>query len=135
MDVTLSQIAMDRIVEHARAEHPRECCGILLGVRDCIGDVVPAANVHATPCTHFEIDPQALVDAHRAARIGGPEVLGYYHSHPQGAARPSQTDQAMASGDGRIWLIAGRGDGALSVTLWRDAPGGFTPLSYRVTSA
>jgi proteasome lid subunit RPN8/RPN11 len=107
---------------------PREACGILLGRGNRIEQVVPTRNVHPAPHSHFEIDPQALVDAHRAARNGGPEVLGYYHSHPAGPAEPSATDRAMATGDGRVWAIVGAGD----VTFWRDDRHGFVPLSYAV---
>lgn len=87
---------------------------------------MPAANVHPDPLGHFEIDPQALVDAHRAARAGGPDLIGYYHSHPTGIAEPSATDRAQASGDGRVWAIVGGGD----VTFWRDDEHGFVKLSY-----
>ena len=80
------------------------------------------------PANHFEIDPAALIAAHRAARAGGPQVLGYYHSHPNGRAEPSATDAVQASGDGRIWAIIAGG----AVTWWRDAPHGFEPLPTRV---
>lgn len=112
----------------ARAAHPREACGLLLGEAGRITAARETANVHPTPATHFEIDPQALIDAHRAARAGGPEVVGYFHSHPTGAAAPSATDLAMAAQDGRIWaIIAGE-----EVTFWQDTRAGFTALSYRV---
>lgn len=112
----------------AQAAHPDECCGILLGEGRAINRAVPAKNVHPTPQTHFEIDPQALIDAHRAAREGGLQVAGYYHSHPVGEAEPSATDAAMASGDGRVWaLIAGE-----DLQFWRDETGGFKALSYQV---
>ena len=98
--------------------HPCECCGLLLGGDERITEIGPATNVHPTPETHFEIDPQALVDAHRAARAGGAQVVGYYHSHPNGFAEPSATDRVAASGDGRIWLIIAAG----SINGWKDTP-------------
>ena len=113
------------IAEAARA-HPRECCGILLGEGDTITAIAPAANVHASPESHFEIDTQALVDAHRNARGGGPQVLGYYHSHPNGLARPSVTDEAMATGQGLIWAIIAAG----RVTFWREGDARFAALPY-----
>ena len=110
----------------ASAAHPREACGILLGTGDRIHTATTTGNVHPEPLRHFEIDPAALIAAHRAARGNGPQVLGYWHSHPNGLARPSDTDRAMASGDGRIWAIVANG----AISLWVDAPNGFAALSY-----
>lgn len=116
------------LLTHATAAHPREACGLLLGRDGRIAEIRPCANVHPAPRTHFEIDPQALIDAHRAAREGGPEVIGYWHSHPQGPPEPSATDRAHATGDGRVWAIVGEG----KVGWWRDGEDGFEPLSYTV---
>ena len=118
----------------ARADEtaPAECCGLLLGRGGRIDRAVHAANIAADPLRHFEIDPAALIAAHRAARAGGPELIGYYHSHPQGHPLPSATDCAHASGDGRVWAIVAGG----KVGFWRDgikaAGGGFERLFYRV---
>ncbi|MEZ5693876.1 MAG: M67 family metallopeptidase [Altererythrobacter sp.] len=127
----ISQNICCRVLAEADRAHPRECCGILLGEGDRITGVSPATNVHPTPETHFEIDPQALVDAHRAARAGGAQVVGYYHSHPNGFAEPSATDRAAASGDGRIWLIIAAG----SINGWKDTPDGFERVSLHVNHA
>lgn len=143
MDLEMSRDILDVLQAACKSAHPHEACGILLGTANHITRFVIAANVHPDPATHFEIDPQALIDAHRGAREGGPQVLGYFHSHPCGPARPSATDRAMAAGDGRIWAIAGTDDGADEkadsaarphVTFWRDDIAGFTPLSYALAS-
>ena len=103
-----SGITATLIQEAARA-HPQECCGLLLGQGGQITHTRRAANVHADPAFQFEIDPAALLAAHRGARGGGLQVLGYYHSHPNGRAQPSPRDQAAAAGDGRVWAIVARG--------------------------
>ena len=126
MPLTLSPAAHAAILAAAQEAHPDEACGLLLGTDALIAAAQTAANVHPDPTRHFEIDSAALIAAHRAARAGGPQVIGYFHSHPNGLARPSATDAAMAAGDGRIWAIAASGE----VSLWRDAPSGFEPLSY-----
>lgn len=126
MDLTVTRAALIALRTAADKAAPEECCGILLGHGALIEQAVPARNVHPTPRSHFEIDPQALIDAFRAARAGGPEVIGYYHSHPLGPAEPSAIDSAEAPGDGRVWAIIG----ASGVTFWRDDEHGFTPLSY-----
>ena len=123
----------------AAAAYPREACGLLLGEGAIITAAQPTANVAPQPETHFEIDPAALIAAHRVARSGAgrssaPRLIGYFHSHPNGRAEPSPTDRAMAAHDAQIWAIitppSGAGAGALA--LWRDAPSGFEPLSYDV---
>ena len=128
MTLTLSPSAHAAILDAAHQVHPREACGLLIGRAHRIHTAVPTANVHPDPTRHFEIDPAALIAAHKAARAGGPEVLGYFHSHPNGLARPSATDAGHAPGDGRIWAIAAAG----TVTMWRDTPSGFEALSYRL---
>lgn len=128
MALTITPQAHAAILRAATQAQPNEACGLLFGTASHIIAAKPATNVHPVPHRHFEIDPAALIDAHKAARAGGPQLLGYYHSHPNGLARPSATDAAMASGDGRIWAIAAGGD----VSLWRDAPSGFEALSYRI---
>ena len=130
MVVELTSGVTATLLQEAARAGPLECCGLLLGRGEAVLTAQPAANGHAQPANHFEIDPAALIAAHRAARAGGPQVLGYYHSHPNGRAEPSATDQAQASGDGRIWAIIAGG----AVTWWCDAPGGFEPLPTRVAA-
>ena len=95
---------LDRIRASAAADRA-EICGLLLGTGRRITDIAPAANVATDPKRHFELDPAVLIAAHRAARRGGPQVLGHYHSHPSGVAAPSLTDAASAAPDGSVWLI------------------------------
>lgn len=124
MGLKISGSLLDQLQHEAIRASPKECCGLILGRDGIVETIHPTRNAHRTPETHFEIDPRALIEAHRKARQGGPELIGYYHSHPGGLARPSATDQAMAQGDGRIWAIIG-GD---EITFWRDEAGGFQQL-------
>lgn len=115
------------LLREATRAAPRECCGLLLGTENgSITEARPVANVHPQARWHFEIDPAALIAAHRAERSGGPKLVGYYHSHPAGHPRPSATDCEHASGDGRAWAIVADG----RVTFWRDDGRGFEALSY-----
>ncbi len=117
--------AIATMLAEARAAFPDECCGLLLGRDGRIEEARPARNVHPEPATRFEIDPHALIAAHRAERTDGPRVCGYYHSHPEGAAEPSAVDRARAAGDRMIWaIIAGE-----AIGLWRDGPQGFARLA------
>ena len=121
MDLIISRAQLDAISAHAQAENPHECCGLLLGDGVLVQAVQPALNVAKEPRHRFEIDPAVLLTAYKAARAGGPTVIGHYHSHPHGSAAPSETDAQMAERRGEIWLILG-GDGTL--TAWRAEPDG-----------
>ena len=122
----VTSAVVDALLREARGAHPLESCGLLFGANQTITSFQPTANVHPDPERHFEIDPQALIDAYRRMREGGACIVGYYHSHPDGPAAPSATDRAMAAADGKIWAIVGQGE----VRLWRAAPDGFSALSY-----
>ena len=133
MEIEVSSGVVATIVAQASAALPREACGLLLGAGDVVDSVAACANVHPMPETQFEIDPQALIDAHRAARAGGPQVLGYWHSHPSGPPAPSATDRSHATGDGRVWAIVAFDRAGGRVGWWRDTERGFEPLSYRAS--
>lgn len=128
MKLTVTSGLIATLLQEAAATAPNECCGLLLGRGGRIDEARSVANIHADPLRHFEIDPAALIAAHRAAREGGLDVIGYYHSHPTGQLQPSVTDRECASGDGRIWAIVAKGE----VGFWRDAPSAFEALSYAV---
>jgi len=131
--VEVSGQALAAMRAHAAASLPHEACGILLGEGGRVSEARPAANVHPSPHTRFEIDPQALIDAHRAARGGGgPQVVGYYHSHPRGPAEPSATDRASASGDGKVWAIVAPNDPEADARFWRDGEQGFVALPFAI---
>lgn len=134
MVLSISQPAHAIMLAAAHHAAPHEACGLLLGTSSHIEIAVPTANIAPDVKRHFEIDPAALIAAHRAARDGsGPQVVGYFHSHPNGLARPSASDAASAARDGRVWVIvAATNDGADAITCWRDGADGFEPLSYCV---
>jgi desampylase len=129
LQVTSGVIAT--LIAEAASAAPAECCGILLGA-GAVEQARPAANVAREPLRHFEIDPAALIAAHRAARSEGLPVIGYYHSHPSGHPVPSATDCAHACGDGAVWAIVAPAAGGAEVAFWRDGAHGFAALSYEV---
>lgn len=132
MAVTISRMVLDQIQAIAAADRA-EVCGLLLGVAGRIEAIAPAANVAPDPARHFELDPAALIAAHRAARAGGAQIIGHYHSHPSGVAVPSATDAACAVPDGSLWLIVAGSDARLWVAQG-DGAGGmrFAPATLRV---
>jgi len=84
------------------AAYPNECCGILIGVetggRRMIERLQPVENsFEAGEQFHrFSITPQTLMQADKAAGDKGKLVLGFYHSHPDHPARPSEYDREHA---------------------------------------
>lgn len=128
MEIEVTSGAIATLIAESARTAPRECCGLLLGREGRIELAKAAENVAEDPLRHFEIDPAALLAAHREARTGGPEMVGYFHSHPNGHPLPSATDCEHSSGDHRVWAIVANG----AVTFWRDGRNGFEPLSHRV---
>ncbi len=102
-----------------------EICGLLLGRGRAVEAIRACRNVAADLRDSFEVDPVALIAAHRAARTGGPVMIGHYHSHPGGSAIPSARDAAMAEA-GAYWIIATGSE----ARCWLAAAGGrFIPVA------
>ena len=124
MKLTIASGVRAAVLAHTRAEHPREACGMLLGVGGAATRSIAAANVAVRPEAGFEIDPAALLRVHREARGAGEAVLGHYHSHPNGRAEPSRTDAARAVQDGQVWLIAAND----TLSAWTMSASGFVAV-------
>lgn len=95
---------LEGIIAHARAVAPAECCGMLIGRDGSIDDAARAKNIAEDP-RRFLLDPKDHIDARRAARGRGLEVIGFYHSHPHSPAWPSPTDIADAAYPEAVHLI------------------------------
>lgn len=95
--------AAQRIERASRASYPEETCGLLLG-RWRPGGVVEATRAVPVPNAapleqrphHFAIEPRLLLEWDRIAGASGLSIVGFFHSHPDAAARPSATDVALA---------------------------------------
>lgn len=115
MGLRISSEVLAAIIAESEKARAWEVCGLLVGDATYIVEHLVCRNVASDPSRAFEIDPTALIVAHKAARRGGPQIVGCYHSHPSGLAEPSLRDARAASADGALWLIvAGR-----AVGLWR----------------
>jgi proteasome lid subunit RPN8/RPN11 len=111
--VDLAAALAEAIRAQAQDANPRECCGLLEGMRGDGGFRVmalhPVRNL-SSDAAHFAMDPQDQFAAQRAARANGRFIIGCYHSHPGGPAQPSAADRAGAGEEDFLWLIAGDED-------------------------
>jgi proteasome lid subunit RPN8/RPN11 len=85
------------MVAHARQTYPNECCGAMLGTLDGDSKVVQQAialeNAYAgEQSARYELRPEDLLAADKAAREHGLDLIGIYHSHPDCDAYFSKTD-------------------------------------------
>lgn len=111
------------------AARPRiEACGLLIGTQTdgewAVEQALPLRNVH-NASSYFEFDPEELL---RHDLEWGERIIGAYHSHPGGPARPSQTDIGnMRANDAAPWvwlILSPRGAtplGAPPGGSWRSA--------------
>jgi proteasome lid subunit RPN8/RPN11 len=112
------------IVQHALRAMPLECCGFLLGTRGRVIFAVPMDNVAASP-VRYRIEDRAHIDLRRVLRGFEPSlsIQGVYHSHPDGAARPSETDIREALYPEWAHVIVGLGHRRPSVRAFRIRSG------------
>ena len=109
MQVSISRALHAELLALAAAEPTREVCGLLFGTAERIEDIEPCINVSMQSETSFEIDPSALIAAHKRERAGGVKIIGCYHSHPNGVGEMSPLDLAAAE-NGQIWGIMALGE-------------------------
>jgi proteasome lid subunit RPN8/RPN11 len=107
--IVIGHAQLRQIMDAAEAAYPNECCGLLVGQRLPNGTVEvarvhPSANL-SPQRDRFEIDPRLWVDLARALGKGPQQVVGLYHSHPDGPAQPSKADLRAAWGEELVWLI------------------------------
>jgi proteasome lid subunit RPN8/RPN11 len=91
--MTLSAAVERAIRAHGQQTYPHECCGALVGAGGRVTDVVALPNTtEEGPRRRFLVRPSDYREAERRAGELGVELLGFYHSHPDHPARPSQYD-------------------------------------------
>src|ERR1700749_1267523 len=96
--LTLPSALRDKIVAHARADHPDEACGVVAGPAgsDRPERFIPMANAARSP-TFYEFDSADLLKLYREMDERDEEPVVVYHSHTATEAYPSRTDVSYAS--------------------------------------
>ena len=117
MAINFKPDELESIRAHGVRDYPSECCGILLGHAGGeskeVSEVVPLRNLRHDPAraqellpvqdpsresekNRFLIDPEDQLRVEKDSRQRGLDVLGYYHSHPDHPALPSNYDREHA---------------------------------------
>ena len=93
MAITLRPGVGEAIRRHGIETYPNECCGALLGRDGAVHEAWAMPNTtDEGPRRRFLVRPEDYREAERRASGLGLELLGFYHSHPDHPARPSQYD-------------------------------------------
>jgi [CysO sulfur-carrier protein]-S-L-cysteine hydrolase len=100
----ISRSIYEELVEHARAEAPNECCGLIGGGNGEAKSVYRARNAEASPL-RYNLDPQDQFRIMSEMEERGEELSAIYHSHTASPAYPSQTDINLAAYPDAIYLI------------------------------
>jgi proteasome lid subunit RPN8/RPN11 len=91
--ITLPAAVVGAIHRHGRETYPNECCGALIGRDRVVLDTAALPNTTEEGARRrFLVRPADYRAAEARARERGQELLGFYHSHPDHPARPSQYD-------------------------------------------
>lgn len=127
MSLTLTERHRGAIRIHGEESYPHECCGFLLGTvveeARTVARLMRADNERVDSARNrYLISPRAYLDAELEAQRRGLEILGFYHSHPDAPAEPSEFDREHAlpgcsyvivsvregrSGELRSWILSG----------------------------
>ena len=104
--LVLTAAQAQQIEEEGAQTYPNECCGILIGRDVSDGTCTRRINERLEPMQNvfdeaqqkrrFAVDPLALMKAEKSAAAEDTLVVGFYHSHPDHPARPSEYDREHA---------------------------------------
>ena len=107
------------IRRHGQDTYPHECCGALVGRSGCVTGIVALPNTtEEGPRRRFLVRPSDYQMADRRASELGGELLGFYHSHPDHPAQPSQYDLDHAWPTFAYIIVAVAAGVAGDMTVW-----------------
>src|SRR5437660_175675 len=115
----LQQAAVRAIRQHGEETYPHECCGALIGREGRVASAVALPNTtEEGPRRRFLVRPSDYLLAERRAGELGGELLGFYHSHPDHPARPSQYDLDHAWPTFAYVIVSVASGAARDITVW-----------------
>jgi proteasome lid subunit RPN8/RPN11 len=105
---------------HGTETYPNECCGALIGRDGVVTETLALPNTtEEGPRRRFKVRPQDYRAAEGRAAQSGVDLLGFYHSHPDHPARPSQTDLDYAWPFFSYVIVSVREGVSGDMTSWR----------------
>ena len=105
---------------HGSETYPNECCGALIGRDGAVSETLALPNMtDEGPRTRFRVTPNDYRAAERRADELGAELLGFYHSHPDHPAKPSQYDLDHAWPFFLYVIVSVRDGVSGDMTAWR----------------
>jgi proteasome lid subunit RPN8/RPN11 len=136
--LTISRTHVDAMVAHARADHPDEACGVIVGPEgsDTPTRFLAMTNADRSP-TFFRFDPTEQLHLYREMDDRDEEVVVVYHSHTATEAYPSRTDISYAAEPQAHYVLvstaeSGADEGPVSVRSYRIVDGVVTEEELRV---
>lgn len=126
---------VEKIKADGEQAFPNECCGFLLGhqvdgSKEVVSLMLATNSSDSGEQYHrFLITPQDYLASEKQARALGLDVIGFYHSHPNAAARPSDYDRDHAWPWYSYIIVSVMQRSAKEVTSWtlQDDRGAFDP--------
>ena len=117
--LTIAPAVAQAIRAHGRETFPHECCGALVGAADRVTAAVALPNTtEEGPRRRFLVRPSDYREAERRATELGGELLGFYHSHPDHPARPSQYDLDHAWPTFAYIIVSVMSGQSADMTVW-----------------
>ena len=130
--MTLTQAAVDEITTHAKAEYPKEACGIIAGQRGVGSRVFRMRNADASPIS-YTMEPKEQLQVMKQMRVEELEMLAIYHSHTATPAYPSPTDVKLATyPEASYVLVSLKNQAQPEVKSYRIVEGAVTPEPLEV---
>ena len=126
--ITIADEQLTEIREHGIRDYPYECCGLLLGRFEqdtkTVTETYPISNAREESAkrNRFLITPEELMKGERYARQHKLEVVGFYHSHPDSPAVPSQYDLEHAWPTYSYIIVSTSADRANDLFSWEQEP-------------
>lgn len=129
--IWLTHAQAQQVIAHARADAPREACGVIVGRNDRAVEIIPIPNTAADSLHNYYMDERRLAEVLMSLETRGLKLVGFYHSHPQGDPIPSAVDIRQATYPDTPYLIAGlKGEARLAAWLLRR--GQVTPVPLHI---